>query len=81
MIRIAHISDTHDRPSIIAGVRDIDCDMIILTGDILNNKGRCPETNGQIVPHVERKYQDSWFRKQAKKWAPAFAGRPVVYVA
>jgi len=81
MIRIAHISDTHDRPSIVRSVRDIECDIIVLTGDILNNKGRTMDTDGKIVPWKERKYQESWFRKQAKKWVPDFRGRPVVYVA
>jgi Icc-related predicted phosphoesterase len=80
-MRIAHASDTHDRPSIITAVKDVDCDVIILTGDILNNQGRCSKTEGKIVPYMERKYQESWFRKQAKKWAPAFAMRPVIYVA
>lgn len=80
MIRIAHISDTHDHPSIVTSVGGIECDLIVLTGDILNNKGRTPATGGCIVPHMERKYQESWFRKQAKKWAPAFRGRPVIYV-
>ena len=81
MIRIAHISDTHDRPSIVTGVHAVECDLIVLTGDILSNKGRTRTTGGMIVPWMERKYQESWFRKQAKKWAPAFAGRPVIYVA
>jgi Icc-related predicted phosphoesterase len=79
-MRIAHISDTHDRPSIVRSVAVIECDVIVLTGDILNNKGRAPATGGQIIPWQERKYQDSWFRKQAKKWAQDFKGRPVVYV-
>ncbi len=79
-MRVAHISDTHDRPSIVMGVRDVECDIIVLTGDILANCGRTPKTEGKIVPWVERKYQQSWFRRQAKKWAPAFAGRPVIYV-
>jgi Icc-related predicted phosphoesterase len=79
-MKIAHISDTHDRPSIVRSVRSIQCDVIVLTGDVLNNKGRCSETGGQIVPSVELKYQNSWFQPQAKKWAEAFAGRPVVYV-
>lgn len=81
MIRIAHISDTHGRPSIVKSVGEIECDIIVLTGDIIGNKGRCPDTGGKIVPWKERRYQQSWFRKQAKKWAPAFAGRPVIYVA
>ena len=80
MIRIAHASDTHDKPAIVKAVANVDCDVIVLSGDILANKGRCLATGGEILPHAERKYQTSWFRKVAKAWAPAFAGRPVVYV-
>lgn len=79
-MRIAHISDTHDQPHIVRGVADIACDVIVLTGDILSNYGRRPSTDYKIVPHVERKYQHSWFRRQAKKWAKDFRGRPVIYV-
>ena len=80
MIRIAHISDTHDHPSILRGVAQVECDLIVLTGDILNNKGRCEDTEFRIIPGWERRYQESWFRPQAKKWAADFAGRPVLYV-
>lgn len=80
MIRIAHMSDTHDRPSIVKAVANVKCDVIVLTGDNLNNKGRTPATGGYIVPAAERRYQESWFRKVAKTWAPAFKGRPVIYV-
>lgn len=76
--RIAHISDTHDRPSIVRQVAGLDADIILITGDCMNNRGR---VNGQgIIPANERKYQQGWFRKQAKKWAVDFAGRPVVCI-
>jgi len=76
--RIAHISDTHDRPSIVRQVAGLDADIILITGDCMNNRGR---VNGQgIIPANERTYQQSWFRKQAKKWAVDFAGRPVVCI-
>ncbi len=77
-IRIAHASDTHDKPSIIRGIADLDADMLLITGDCMNNKGRAWGAN--IDPRVERKYQQSWFRKQAKKWAADLKGRPVVCV-
>lgn len=88
MIRIAHMSDTHDKPSIVKAVRDVECNVIVLTGDIIGNKGRVPFIGGgwdtgmsnRINPVAERKYQESWFRKVAKTWAPAFKGRPVIYV-
>lgn len=81
-MKIWHASDTHNRPSIVKTVADVECDVIVLTGDILANKGRVDPARGgtgRIEPHLERKYQDQWFRKVAKKWAVAFAGRPVVY--
>ena len=80
MIRIAHASDTHEHPGIVSAVADVECDAIVLTGDILNNKGRVPATHYRIDPATECKYQNAWLRKVAKKWAAAFAGRPVIYV-
>lgn len=88
-MKIAHASDTHDRPSIVKAVADLDADIILLTGDILGNKGRMQIGGGgwdtmgpsfRISAPAERKYQDRWFRKVAKTWAPAFKGRPVIYV-
>lgn len=88
-MRIAHASDTHNRPNIVLAVASIEADIILLTGDILDNKGRVSMYMGgwesfgepnRISPVLERKYQNSWFRKVAKKWAPAFRGRPVIYV-
>lgn len=77
-LRIAHISDTHDAPRIVRQVADLQVDVICLTGDILNNRGRI--NGGGIIPSLERKYQESWGRKQAKKWAADFGDTPVVYV-
>ena len=76
--RICHISDTHDAPRIVRQAADHTVDVIVLTGDILNNRGRI---NGEgIIPRLERKYQEGWGRKQAKKWAKDFGDTPVVYV-
>lgn len=77
---IAHASDTHNQPSIVRGVAHIECDVIVLTGDNISNKGRTPETGFRIIPGFERKYQENWFRRVAKKWAKDFRGRPVIYV-
>ncbi len=77
-MRIAHASDTHANRNIIAGVADIECDIIVLTGDILNNAGR--QWAGVIEPHREYKYQMRWGRTAAKVWAPALRGREVVFV-
>lgn len=89
MIRIAHCSDTHDHPSIVKAVGDVECDVIVLSGDNLGNKGRIRFLGSgwdmdsgiaRIHPPSEKVYQERWFRKVAKKWAPAFNGRPVIYV-
>lgn len=86
---IVHISDTHSKPSIVKAVEGVVCDVIVITGDILANRGRLPTFSGgwgmtgpsyRIDPAAERKYQRSWFRPHAKKWATSFQGRPVVYV-
>lgn len=87
---IAHASDTHNHPSQITAIPSI-ADVILLTGDILDNRGRGEIIDGHFVPsrlpgsgivypNVERSYQRDWFRKVAKKWAPVFGDRPVVYV-
>lgn len=82
---VAHASDTHHRPSIIRGVADLDCDVIVLTGDILGNKGRVMDGWGyngrpRIRPHLERRYQRWWSRRNIKKWVADFRGRPVIHV-
>lgn len=77
-IRIAHCSDTHDKPSTVRQVASTDADLILLTGDCISNRGR---VNGEgIIPAREVKYQNSWFRKQAKKWAKDIGDRPVLAV-
>jgi Icc-related predicted phosphoesterase len=78
IIRVAHCSDTHEHPSIIRQVADHDVDLIILTGDIIKNKGRI-DNRGIYAPR-ERGYQRAWCRKHAKKWAKDFGDTPVVYV-
>lgn len=77
-MRIAHASDTHSNPKIIAAVADAECDLIVLTGDILNNAGRI-NGNG-IEARREIRYQMRWARHAAKLWAPAFRGREVLIV-
>ena len=41
-LKIAHISDTHGSPAIVRSVAGANADIIILTGDILQNHGRRP---------------------------------------
>ena len=77
---VAHASDTHDRPSLVRNIRDSRAEVLILTGDCMNNAGRKPGNGYRINPAAEVKYQNSWFRKQAKKWAADLKGRPVICV-
>lgn len=82
-MKIAHYSDTHSNRGSITAVANVDCDVIVLTGDILANKGRVfsPVTGTyRINAQIEAQYQRTWSRRAAKKWAVAFKGRPVVYV-
>lgn len=84
-MKIAHVSDTHDKPSVVKVVGSTNADIILLTGDILANRGRLPHVSAagmsyRISVSAERKYQRTWFRRVAKKWAPAFGDRPVIYV-
>tara|TARA_Y100000310_G_scaffold194428_2_gene194411 strand:+ start:5882 stop:6559 length:678 start_codon:yes stop_codon:yes gene_type:complete len=79
-IRIAHCSDTHGSPSTVRQVASLDVDLILLTGDCISNLGRVQRTGGLISPKHEIRYQESWFRKQAKKWAKDIGDRPVISV-
>ncbi len=79
-IRIAHCSDTHQRPSTVRRVASLDVDVILLTGDCISNLGRVQQTGGIISPKHEIRYQRPWFRKQAKKWAKDIGDRPVISV-
>ena len=69
---VAHASDTHDRPSLVRNIRDSRAEVLILTGDCMNNAGRKPGNGYRINPAAEVKYQNSWSRKQAKKAAVTF---------
>ena len=78
-ITIAHASDTHGSPAIVRAFGKSSADMLLLTGDIMQNKGRDLST-GRINKRVEKKYQQTWFRRQAKKWAQDIGSRPVITV-
>lgn len=80
MIRLAHCSDTHNHPALIRQVATLDVDMLLLTGDCMDNQGRVARTGYTINASAEIRYQNSWYRKQAKKWAKDLNGRPVLTV-
>lgn len=77
-INIAHISDTHQNPRIMESLAFMSADVIVLTGDILDNVGR--GVSGRIEPRREARKQEWWSRKAAKRWAPFIGDRPVVLV-
>lgn len=76
MITVAHVSDTHNHPSIVRQACQSDADLVLITGDCMSNMGRVSRTAGTISPRHEIQYQDSWYRKQAKKWARDLAEKP-----
>ena len=78
MVRICHVSDTHSQPSIFTQADVATADMFLFTGDIIGNRGRL---NGMDIDRAaEIKYQQSWWRKVAKRWATVIGTRPVVVV-
>lgn len=78
LLTIAHVSDTHQNPGILAGLAFVSADVIVLTGDLLDNVGR--GVSGRIEPGREIRKQEWWSRKAAKRWAPYLGSRPVVLV-
>ena len=79
MIRIAHISDTHDFATAkVAEVANLDAEVILITGDAYPNRGRIDE-NG-IVPELEVAYQQAYVAENGAKWAEAIGDRPVIAV-
>lgn len=78
MIRICHVSDTHNTPSLFSFADVSAADMFVFTGDILASRGR---VDGQgIVPRLEIHHQQHWWHKKAKQWAEKIGSRPVVTV-
>ena len=76
-LNVAHISDTHQNPGLFMGLAFLVADVIILTGDVLDNVGRI---DGTIQWGREARKQDHWARKMAKRWAQVIGDRPVVLV-
>lgn len=79
-ITIAHVSDTHDQPSIVRSACKSNADVVLITGDCMDNLGRVSRTHGTISRPHEIRYQESWYRKQAKKWAADLGDKPVIAV-
>lgn len=77
-IRIAHVSDTHQHSHIMNALSTMVADIIVLTGDLLDNVGR--GESGRIERHLEVRKQEWWSRKAAKRWATVIGDRPVVLV-
>ena len=75
MVKIAHVSDTHSRPEIVLGFADSDADLLVISGDCMDEVGSFMTSKG-----VQAKWQDGWMKSQAPSWVKAFKGRPVVAV-
>jgi len=78
-MQIAHISDTHHRPDIVESVGELgDIDIIVLTGDLVDNYGR--RDHRGIRRRKEQEYQRDWLDKHTPLWAEAFEDTPVIMV-
>ncbi len=79
-IKICHISDTHDCPNIALGAAREPVDVIVLSGDLMANRGRIGGLG--ILPDLERIYQTNWVQgsNRIASWAKAFGETPVVIV-
>lgn len=77
-MKILHISDTHWTPSIVTSAPFEGVDVIVLSGDMMSNRGRIHGAG--IIPALEVEYQTAWMQEQARSWAPLFGKTPVVYV-
>ena len=80
MFSVAHVSDSHNNPSLVRQACQSNADVVLITGDCMNNLGRVNRTEYQISPHAEIKFQQSWYRKQAKKWAKDLGDRPIIAI-
>lgn len=71
MTRLLHISDTHGLPP---PIRNVDADIIVATGDLLENASR-----GNV--QTERFFQPRYFRAHQDAWKKAINGRQILVVS
>ena len=75
---VAHVSDTHNAPALFTGTDTSSADLFLITGDVMGNSASCYDRDIQTLREI--RYQQSWWRKYAKKWAEIIGTRPVVLV-
>lgn len=83
MLKVLHSSDLHGKyKRLLNGCADTEFDVWLDTGDFLDNVGRVPKTNMQIVPHTERGYQLRWigYKQLAHRFKDWLDGRPAILV-
>lgn len=75
-MKIAHVSDSHQRPELVTRFGQSKADMLIISGDCMMEKN-----NDWTVPKdIQAEWQSRWMEDQAPTWVKAFAGRPVLIV-
>lgn len=75
-MRLVHASDLHDDSRLVSAIYHAPGEIVVLTGDLLDNYGRRPTIN----PKKEAAYQTEWLGYHAAAWKTAFRGRPVIIV-
>lgn len=75
MVKIAHVSDTHNKPHIILKFAKSDAELLVMSGDCMDERG-----SFMTPKHIQARWQDGWMKSQAPSWVKAFKGRPVVVV-
>tara|TARA_Y100000034_G_scaffold135473_1_gene207535 strand:- start:2114 stop:2797 length:684 start_codon:yes stop_codon:yes gene_type:complete len=79
IVRIAHASDLHADWRTLEHINKLgNIDVIVLTGDMLDNYGRWEYH--RINPKAEKVFQKAWLKHVVPEWIKVFAGRPVVVV-
>lgn len=74
-MKIIHASDTHDNLELIAQIGKLEGDLILLTGDLLDNRGRINHQG--IIFKKEVHYQKDWLFKHKQIFLDAFQDREV----
>jgi Icc-related predicted phosphoesterase len=78
-MKVAHVSDNHSNAELVYQIGKSDAEILIWTGDSLDNVGRVGYGH-RISPPVEREYQLSALMRMGKRLQEALQGRPVVFV-
>jgi len=78
-MRIAHVSDTHHHPEIIEQIGQLkDIDVVVITGDVVDNYGR--RDHRGIQRRKEQVFQRRWLDAHVPRWAKVIGDTPVIMV-